>query len=856
MATQTSSSASSRSIAASRPLATSRVDGVAGLRAVQRDERDAPVRRVRDDLRHPADCTERVRPPRIRVLVVHPSASRRGPRALRHSDAGNTRVVRTRGSAPRLRPSGSSASVRLGGVGSGRRAGRPRSPAIGSGGTSGGSLGAAAARARVGGGLRLGAARLRRGLGRCGVARSAARRSTGSGSAAASGSALGAAGPSAAVASGSERLRRRLGGRLARRLGSARARGGRARRRLGGCRRAPRRPPRRPAWAPRRAPSRRPAPARPPGRSAPRRCRAPPRRRASRRPARRRGRGSRSGRAACFLGASGDGSSAAAASGSARSAAPRRRTARRPGGAAGRGASRSPAGRRTWPPAGAVGATSVRTGENAAASRTAAQRSGPSIGCSDAVVASASRVARAPGNGTPAFGGCDDRRRARTTRPTSSAASTSASQSASSSLLLGDERRLELGGQLAGRLVAGDERVVGRGDDAAQVAQVEVLELALGGLGAVEPVGDAQAGEQLLGHLHDGRLRHLRLALGLQAGVVLAQPLAHGGHALQRELGDRPLLLGRRRQHVRAVLLAGTQALRLRTLRQLGRRREVRPLAPPVVAARAVGRDVGRRRSRSPVRRPLAGPPRGRRLAAARRRAAARSPPVATIAVGTVAGAGAAGRRRVAPGARCCDDGLERHVARAAARACRHARPSPSAATTDRTRDAVDVVLGLDPQLDRRPSSRPAGSTRRGRHAARGPRRRATSTSRRGTSWSARSRCGSDIGVPPYRVAPRRLQCGAERSAGDAVAAGTVGAVPIYALGDQVPTIDADGVRPSRRRRHRLGDDRRRRARCGRAPCCAATTARSASAPARASRTAPCAAHDGRGPDRSSATSA
>ena len=77
-------------------------------------------------------------------------------------------------------------------------------------------------------------------------------------------------------------------------------------------------------------------------------------------------------------------------------------------------------------------------------------------------------------------------------RPTSSAASTSANHSCSSFSCLVTQRLLQLGGELAGRLVAGDHRVVGRGDDAAQIAQVELLELALGGLGAVEPLGDAQ----------------------------------------------------------------------------------------------------------------------------------------------------------------------------------------------------------------------------------------------------------------------------------------------------------------------------------------------------------------------------
>ena len=87
-------------------------------------------------------------------------------------------------------------------------------------------------------------------------------------------------------------------------------------------------------------------------------------------------------------------------------------------------------------------------------------------------------------------------------------------------------------------------------------------------------------------------------------------------------------------------------------------------------------------------------------------------------------------------------------------------------------------------------------------------------------------------GAPPYRVAPDSTVHGARGGPG------TVCAMPIYALGDQVPDIDADGLRPSRRRGHRLGARSARRARCGRTPCCAATTARSASAPARASRTA------------------
>ena len=61
-------------------------------------------------------------------------------------------------------------------------------------------------------------------------------------------------------------------------------------------------------------------------------------------------------------------------------------------------------------------------------------------------------------------------------------------------LLLGDEGRLELGGELSRRLVAHHHRIVGRHHHAAQVTQVEVGELALGGLGTVEPLGHAQRG--------------------------------------------------------------------------------------------------------------------------------------------------------------------------------------------------------------------------------------------------------------------------------------------------------------------------------------------------------------------------
>jgi hypothetical protein len=104
--------------------------------------------------------------------------------------------------------------------------------------------------------------------------------------------------------------------------------------------------------------------------------------------------------------------------------------------------------------------------------------------------------------------------------------------------------------------------------------------LALGGLGTVEPLGHAQLGEEVLGHLQHGRFGHLRLTRRLRPSVVLAQTLTHRGHPLQRQFGDRPLLLRERFEHLAEMLLTGPQPLRLRPLRQLRRWREVRSVRP------------------------------------------------------------------------------------------------------------------------------------------------------------------------------------------------------------------------------------------------------------------------------------
>src|SRR5690606_18501047 len=88
-----------------------------------------------------------------------------------------------------------------------------------------------------------------------------------------------------------------------------------------------------------------------------------------------------------------------------------------------------------------------------------------------------------------------------------------------------------------------------------------------------------QLRQQLLGELEHRRLRHRGAPLGRRLRVLLAQPLAHRRHPLQRELGDRALLLRQLGEHGRPVRLAGAEPLRLRPLRDLRRRGERRPAA-------------------------------------------------------------------------------------------------------------------------------------------------------------------------------------------------------------------------------------------------------------------------------------
>ena len=125
-------------------------------------------------------------------------------------------------------------------------------------------------------------------------------------------------------------------------------------------------------------------------------------------------------------------------------------------------------------------------------------------------------------------------------------------------LLLGDQRLLEANRQVARGLVASDHWVFRRGDDAAQIAKIELFDVGDGRIGPVEPFGDAQLGQQLLGDGQQAGRRDLVLDLGAQASVLLVDGLAHGRDAtLQRTLGDGLLLLGQIGQHRSAVRAAG-----------------------------------------------------------------------------------------------------------------------------------------------------------------------------------------------------------------------------------------------------------------------------------------------------------
>ena len=181
-------------------------------------------------------------------------------------------------------------------------------------------------------------------------------------------------------------------------------------------------------------------------------------------------------------------------------------------------------------------------------------------------------------------------------------------------LLLGHQRSLEPGGDGAGRLVAGDHRVFTRCYDAAKVAQVELLDVGHGRIGAVEPFGDAEPWQEAFGHRQQSTGRHFWLALGLQSLVLLVDGLAHCRQpSLEGALCHGPLLFGKVGQHSVAMGAAGLETLGLRTLWELGGRGEVgasaalgaRAAVGPGAASGTVATGAVARRAVGTGRRPI-----------------------------------------------------------------------------------------------------------------------------------------------------------------------------------------------------------------------------------------------------------
>ena len=159
-------------------------------------------------------------------------------------------------------------------------------------------------------------------------------------------------------------------------------------------------------------------------------------------------------------------------------------------------------------------------------------------------------------------------------------------------LLLGEQRCLEFGGQLTSCLVPGDNRVLAGGDDGAQIREGQVGEIDLRGSRTIEPLGDAQLGEQLLGHLDETGCGDLFFAFGLESGVLLSDCGTYRWYpALKRPLGNSPLLLWQVCQNGIAVSPARLEPLGFRTLRKLRGSSEIGPW-PAVASAVGAGRPI------------------------------------------------------------------------------------------------------------------------------------------------------------------------------------------------------------------------------------------------------------------------
>ncbi len=147
---------------------------------------------------------------------------------------------------------------------------------------------------------------------------------------------------------------------------------------------------------------------------------------------------------------------------------------------------------------GAAAVTCARTGENAAASRTAAQTVRCSVG-GERRRGGLGQAAGDLGRETHARLGRLSRHLERPDHTTDTERSVDVLEPVLVlALLLGDERGLQFVRDLTGRLVTRDDGIVAGGDDRAQVAEVEFLEVLLRRVGTVEPLGDAQLRQQFL----------------------------------------------------------------------------------------------------------------------------------------------------------------------------------------------------------------------------------------------------------------------------------------------------------------------------------------------------------------------
>src|SRR5262249_51105949 len=125
--------------------------------------------------------------------------------------------------------------------------------------------------------------------------------------------------------------------------------------------------------------------------------------------------------------------------------------------------------------------------------------------------------------------------------------------------------------QVACRLVTSDGGIVGGHHDGAQIAEIELVEIVEGALGAVLPLGHAQPRQQLFRQRDDAGRRHLRLAFAAPCRGLLVHRLTYGRDATAQDLlGHRPLLGRQSVEYFVAMGPHGAEPLGLGPHRKLG----------------------------------------------------------------------------------------------------------------------------------------------------------------------------------------------------------------------------------------------------------------------------------------------